>query len=196
MFKQTIGAAGITYRSEAEAAISFQLAEHGIVSHDAYYPQTFTDTNGDVFQAMSDFLCPYTGIWFEFKSGFMNGLKTKATADSAMARFEQSLASGYIKARDRDYKKLEASWSASVKKFKAVQEQVAEAGRCVVLIFDAKPDEDTIKRLNTAKVFWCIYGDEHFSKFMSFRTCAKNGFRSRFEIKGHLFESHGGVEIH
>ena len=193
MFKQTIGAAGITYRSEAEATISFKLYELGIVSHDVLYPQTFHDSEAKPFRAMSDFMCPYTGIYIEFKSGFMNGLKTKAYADKAMARFNRNCASGYIKAEDEDFKKLEASWSDSVKKFKAVQYQTAEAGRCVVLIFDGKPDTETEKRLNTAKVFWCVYGDEHFCKFMSFRTLAKNGFRTQFEIKGHLFRSHGGL---
>jgi hypothetical protein len=125
MFKQTIGAAGITYRSEAEAAMSFNLHPLGIVSHDDFYPQTFHDSGGDDFRAMSDFLCSYTGIYFEFKSGLMNGIRTKANADRAMERYEQALASGYISGKDKDFKKLEASWSASVQKFKAVQQQTA-----------------------------------------------------------------------
>lgn len=196
MFKQTIGAAGITYRSEAEAAISFRLLELGIVSHDAYYPQTFTDSDGQEFAAMSDFICPFTGIYIEFKSGFMNGLGTKAFADNAMARFNKDWARGFIKPENRNFRELQASWSDSVKKFKAVQYQTAEAGRCVVLIFDKMPDEATVKRLNTAKVFWCVYNDADFKAFKSFRICAKNGFRARYEIKGHIFESRGGVNIH
>lgn len=196
MFKPTIGAAGITYRSEAEAAISFKLLAYGIVSCDEFYPHTFTDTNDEDFHAMSDFQCPYTGIWFEFKSGHVNGLKTKANADKAMSRFSRDLADGFITKRNHNKKLLDASWSDSAAKFKAVQEQTAEAGRCIVLIFDAKPDQATIGRLERSKVFWCIYGDEYFRQFMSFRNLAKRGFRASYEIKGHLFESHGGVGIH
>lgn len=196
MFKQTIGAAGITYRSQAEAFISFKLLEHGFVSHDAYFPHPFTDSEDADFRAKSDFICPITGIYVETKSGHMNGLKTKANADAAMVRFNRDLALGYINQRNHNKKLLDASWSDSVAKFKAVQEQTAEAGRCVVLIFDAKPDEATIGRLKRYQVFWCVYGDEHFRAFMSFRTLAKRGFRSRYEIKGHLFESHGGINIH
>lgn len=196
MFKQTIGAAGITYRSEAEAAMSFKLHPLGIVSHDEFYPQTFHDSEDQPFSAMSDFLCPYTGIYFEFKSGHMNGLKTKTFADRAMARFNEAKAEGRITKRNHAIKLLEASWSDSVQKFKAVQEQTAEAGRCVVLIFDGKPDNATIGRLDRALVFWCVYGDKDYRTFMFFRKLAKHGISSEFTIKGHLFRSHGGVNIH
>ena len=193
MFKPTIGAAAITYRSEAEAAISFKLLEQGIVSRDAYYPQTFHDGEAAPFNAMSDFQCQYTGIYFEFKSGFMNGLKTKANADKAKARFDNDLAAGYISTRNYNIKLLEASWSDSVQKFKCVQYQAPESGACVVLVFDAIPDAKTVGRLDRAEVFWCVYGDEYFRAFMSFRTLAKIGLRAEYNIKGHLFKAHGGL---
>lgn len=193
LFKQTIGAADITYRSQSEARISFLLAEYGIISHDAYYPQTFCDSEDTEFRAKSDFRCPYTGIYFESKTGYMNGLRTKSNADKAMCRFNDQYAAGYITQKNCSYKKLDASWSASVQKFKYVQYQLAEAGSCVVLIFEGKPDSDTIGRLERAKVFWCVYGDEYFRRFMSFRTLAKYGFRAEYTIKGHIFKSRGGI---
>jgi hypothetical protein len=196
MFKQTIGAAGVIHPSEAEAAMSFKLHPLGIVSHDEFFPHPFTDAEGEPFNAKSDFMCQYTGIWFEFKSGHMNGIKTKANADKAMARFNYAKAEGRITKRNHDIKLLEASWSDSVQKFKAVQQQTAEAGRCVVLVFDGKPDAATVKRLNTAKVFWCVYGDAHYRTFMFFRKLAKHGISSEFRIKGHEFRSHGGLNIH
>lgn len=193
MFEPTTGAAGLIYRSAAESTISYKLIELGIVSHDTYYPQTFTDSNETEFRAMSDFKCPYTGIYFEAKSGHMNGLKSKASAESAMHRFNDALAKGYINKHNYNYKKLDVSWSNSVQKFKAVQDQLAKSGNCAVLLFDKAPDTDTISRLDRAKVFWCVCGDEAYKAFMSFRTLVKCGLRSKYIIKGHIFESHGGI---
>jgi hypothetical protein len=190
MFKPTVGAADITYRSKSEAAISLLLQEYGIVSHDAYYPQTFYDSKGTEFRAMSDFQCPYTGIYFESKSGHMNGLQTKVSADNAMARFNDDYAFGRISSRNYSYRKLDASWSASAMKFSHVQDQVAESGGCAVLIFEKQPDVKTVGRLERAKVFWCVYGDEYFRRFMSFRALAKHGFCAEYTIKGHLFNTH------
>ena len=85
-FKSTVGAAGITYRSIAEAAISFPLYDLGIVSRDDYYPQSFVDGEGTAFKAMSDFYCPVTNIFFEFKSGYLNGIKSKSTADNNLGK--------------------------------------------------------------------------------------------------------------
>ena len=193
MFIPTTGASGAIHRSKAEAAMSHRLLPLGIVAHDAYYPQPFLDAEGIAFNAMSDFLCPSTGIYFESKSGSMNGIKSKTYADKAMSRFEADLARGFIHKWNHDKKKLDASWSASVPKFKAVQYQLAEAGGCVVLVFDMKPDADTIRRLDRAKVFWCVVGDECFRKFMSFRTLARFGIRADYTINGHGFEAHGGI---
>lgn len=187
MFKHTPGAAGAIHRSAAEAGMSYVLMPRGILPHDAYYPQTFTDAHGAEFAAMSDFQCPATGIYIESKSGLMNGLKNKANADKALSRFEADCAKGFITSRNYNKKKLEASWSASVPKFSAVQHQLAEAGGCVVLIFDKAPDAKTVGRLDRAKVFWCIVGDEHFRKFMSFHTLARYGFATSYTIDGHLF---------
>lgn len=193
MFKPTIGAAEITYRSKSEAEMSFLLQAYGIISHDAYYRLTFCDSEGTEFRAMSDFQCPYTGIYFEYKEGYMNGIRTKSNADRAMCRFNDQFAAGYISQNHCDYTKLQASWSASVIKFKLVQNQLAESGGCVVLIFEKKPDSKTQGRLERANVFWCVYADEYFRRFMSFRTLARYGFCCEYNIEGHLFKSRGGI---
>jgi hypothetical protein len=191
MFVNTAGADGVIHRSKAEAAISHKLREHSIVARDDYYPWTFTDKDGTEFRAMSDFYCPATGIFFEFKSGYMNGLLTKATADKAMSRFHEAKANGFITDRNENKKLLDASWSDSVQKFKAVQYQAAEAGRCVVLIFDKKPDPKTEARLDRAKVFWCVYGDRDFRTLMGFRAFARAGWPVSCELKGHIFTAPG-----
>ena len=124
-FKQTIGAAGITHPSEAEAKLSFPLFNLGILSSETFYPEPFADGEGHPFRAKSDFRDSYVeDIRIETKSGSLNGLRSCATASNALAKFEQSYACGYIKDKDKDYLKLMASWSASVSKFKLVQWQV------------------------------------------------------------------------
>lgn len=191
MFVPTPGAEGVTHRSAAEAAMSFKLSPLGIVARDQLYPFSFIDTEGIPFNAMSDFYCPATGIFWEFKSGSMNGLKTKASADKALARFNADKAAGFITARNHAKKLLDASWSASVPKFKAVQYQAAEAGRCVVLIFDKKPNAETEGRLDRSKVFWCVYGDRDFRTLMAFRAFARGGWPVSCALKGHVFKAPG-----
>lgn len=196
IFKQVIGAAGIAYRSAPEAALSFPLYDLGIVSRDDYYPQAFTDDEGTPFEAMSDFHCPLTGIFFEFKNGYLNGLKSKSNADKAMAVFRKAKAEGYIHKGNEALKSLMASWSASVPKFRMVQEQLAASGHCAVMVFNQLPDDQTVGRLSRSGAFWCVFGDDDWQAFQSFRTLAKHGFRSAFTIKGHGFTSHGGLLLH
>ncbi|MDO8774309.1 MAG: hypothetical protein Q7K57_37470 [Burkholderiaceae bacterium] len=196
-FKPTVGAQGVTHPSEAEALLSFPLFALGIVSHEAFYPEPFVDGEGELFRAKSDFRDSFLpDISYETKSGSLNGKKSCATAAKALANVHQQYAAGWIKEDDYDYRKLDASWSASVPKFKFVQYQTAEAGRIVVMVYDKKPPPDTLKRLDSAKVFWVVHGDEYWKAFLSFRTLAKHGFRSAFTIKGHGFTSHGGLLLH
>jgi hypothetical protein len=195
MFVPTPGANGVIHRSKAEAFISFKLLSMSIIARDDFYPWAFTDNDGIEFRAMSDFYCPATGIYFEFKSGYMNGLKTKAGADKALARFNADKAAGFITARNHAKKLLDASWSDSVQKFKAVQYQAAEAGRCVVLIFDKKPDPKTEARLDRAQVFWCVHGDRDFRTLIAFRAFARGGWPASCILKGHIFKTAGAVPI-
>ena len=194
-FKSTIGAAGITYRSIAEAAISFPLYDLGIVSRDAYYPHCFVDDEGTSFKAMSDFYCPITNIFFEFKNGYLNGIKSKATADNNLAAFNKADALGFITKKNRNIMTLKAAWSASVPKFCMVQNQLADSGHCVVMVYDVLPDDKTQGRLSRSGAFWCVLGDTTWRAFQQFRTLAKYGFRSEFNINGHQFKSHGGIDI-
>lgn len=195
-FKPTIGAQGILYRSIAEAAISFPLYNLGIVSRDAYYPTCFVDDEGTTFDAMSDFYCPITGIFFEFKNGFLNGIKSKANANKAKAAFNKADALGYITKKNRAIETLKAAWSASVPKFRMVQDQLAASGHCAVMVYDALPDAATQGRLRRSNAFWCVFGDPTWQAFQQFRTLARHGFRTEFDINGHQFTSHGGLLLH
>lgn len=188
-FKPTVGAQGIVYRSIPEAAISYPLHSLGVVSCDAYYPLSFVDDEGTPFEAMLDFHCIYTGVFFEFKNGPLNGLKSKANAVRAKADFDKAKAGGYISKHNEALKTLQASWSASVPKFRMVQEQLAAAGHCVVMVYDTLPDAATVSRLTRSGAFWCVFGDADWRAFMSFRTLAKHGFQSEYNIKGHNFKS-------
>ena len=192
-FKLHPGANGILYRSAPEAKISFPLFDLGINSHDILYPQSFVDDEGTTFNAMSDFLCDYTGIYFEFKNGKLNGIKSKANAVKATAAFNLAKANGYINKRNEAVKTIESSWSASATKFRLVQTQLAASGSVVVMIYDKKPEPKTLGRLSRSKAFWCVFGDADWRCFMQFRTLAKLGFSTEFNIKGHQFTSGGGL---
>ena len=193
-FKKTIGAAGVTHPSEAEAKLSFPLFNLGILSSETFYPEPFADGEGELFRAKSDFRDSYVpDISIETKSGSLNGLRSCASAANALAKFEQSYADGFIKPEHYDFKKLEASWSASVSKFKLVQNQEAAAGRIAIMVYDKKPPAATFNRLEKSKVLWCIFGDSDWLTFQQFRLRARLGIRSTYDIKGHLLQSHGGA---
>ena len=195
-FKKTVGAQGIVHLSEAEALLSFPLFSQGIVSDESFYPASFSDGKGGSFRAKKDFSDKHlSDISYEVKSGSLNGLSTCAAAANAMAIYEQELAAGYIKNKDKDYRRLMASWSASPTKFKCVQYQEAAAGRIVLMVYDKKPPPKTLSRLERSKVLWCVHGDDHWYRFLQFRLRARLGVRSSCLIKGHLLETNGGQPL-
>ena len=121
-FKATIGAAGIIHPSQAEAKLSFPLYTLGLLSSETFYPEPFADSEGELFRAKRDFRDKYTpDISVETKSGNLNGLSSLASAANALAKVEKEYAGGFIKSDHIDYRRLAASWSASVTKFKLVQ---------------------------------------------------------------------------
>lgn len=74
-----------TYDSEAEAAAAGELARLGCFRAIGHFPQAFTDADGTEFRAKPDFYHPRSDLFIEFKAAPLNGKKTKATADRAMA---------------------------------------------------------------------------------------------------------------
>ena len=196
-FKPTIGAAGITHPSQVEARLSFPLFNLGILSSETFYPQPFTDGEGEGFRAKRDSRDKYVpDISYEIKSGSLNGLRSCATAAKALARVEKDYADGFIRSDHIDYRRLAASWSASVTKFKLVQLQEAAAGRVVIMVYDAKPPLETLTRLEKSKLLWCVYGDSDWLAFNQFRLHARFGIQSSFIIKDHHLHANGGAVLH
>lgn len=192
-FKQTIGYANIVHPSVAEAKLSFKFAPLGILSSETFYPATFTDSKNQSFRAKRDFIDSYTPeISIETKSGTLNGLSCCVMADRALARLEKAYAKGDISEDHYDYKKILCSWSASVTKFKLVQNQEALANRLVIMVYDHKPSPVTFARLQKSKVLWCVWKDATWHAFQQFRLRVRLGIRSSCLINGHLLESHGG----
>ena len=196
-FKPTIGAAGIIHPSQAEAKLSFPLYTLGLLSSETFYPEPFADSEGELFRAKRDFRDKYTpDISVETKSGNLNGLSSLASAVNALAKVEKEYAGGFIKSDHIDYRRLAASWSASVTKFKLVQCQEAEAGRVVIMVYDKKPPLKTLPRLKRSKVLWCVYGDPDWLAFNQFRLHARLGIQSSVIIKGHHLHANGGATLH
>ena len=196
-FKSTIGAAGVLHPSIAEAKLSFPLHTLGLLSSETFYPEPFTDGEGEGFRAKRDFRDSYIpDISIEVKSGSLNGLRSCATAANALAKVENEYAGGFISSDHIDYRRLAASWSASVTKFKLVQLQEAAAGRVVIMVYDKKPPLETLTRLEKSKVLWCVYGDSDWLAFNQFRLHARFGIQSSFIIKGHHLHANGGAVLH
>lgn len=195
-FKPTIGAAGITHPSQAEARLSFPLFNLGILSSETFYPELFTDGEGEAFRAKRDFRDKYIpDISYETKTGCLNGLRSCATAANALAKVEKEYTEGFISSDHIDYRRLAASWSASVSKFKLVQNQEAAAGRVAIMVYDKKPPPKTLARLDRSKVLWCVHGDSDWLTFNQFRLHARLGVQSSFIVKGHYLHLNGGAVV-
>ena len=196
-FKKTVGAAGIIHPSQAEAKLSFPFFDLGILSSETFYPDPFADGKGKLFRAKRDFQDKWIpAISIETKSGSLNSLSSCASAANALAKVENEYADGFISSDHIDYRRLAASWSASVTKFKLVQLQEAAAGRVVIMVYDKKPPLKTLPRLERPKVLWCVYGDSDWLAFNQFRLHARFGIQSSFIIKGHHLHANGGATLH
>lgn len=76
---------GTPFDSKAEAAAFPEFQRLGCIRTSEPYPQTFRDADGTAFRARPDFYHPASGLFIEFKAGSLNGKRTTATADRALA---------------------------------------------------------------------------------------------------------------
>jgi hypothetical protein len=178
-----IGVTGKPHLSAAEAKASFHLARFGIVPCDDYYPVTFQDPKAVSFNARSDFIHKASAVWFEFKCSRLNGLKTKANAAKAEARFQEREARGYINNRNRQSEILKASWSNSIEKQSAVINTLTPAK--VVLILKDEPDEKEARRLEKKGIFYRSM--KTISVFAFFLKLAFLGLDVGFQTSTHAF---------
>lgn len=164
------GHGGASYDSESEAQASHILAEHGIVRDTSgFLPVWFHDADGQRFQAKADFIHPATGVRFEFKDSFLNGTKTKATAESQHAASRTSSPA---------LRHLKFSWSNSVAKLATVQDGIASTGGALVALFWREPDPATVARLNRRGVFWTVYGSPSWRSLVGFLKLRAAGIRA------------------
>lgn len=165
--KPTQGHGTASYDSRAEASASHLLATHGIVRDESgLLPTTFRDADGRQFAAKPDFIHPPTGIYFEFKDSFLNGTKTKTTAE----RQHQS-----SRSKSPGYKDLKFSWSNSAVKLALVQEGMADAGRALIALFWHEPDQKTIGRMNRQGIFWTVYDSPSWRSLLGFLKMRSHG---------------------
>lgn len=155
-----------SYDSKAEASASHLLAAHGIVRESGLLPVNFKDADGEQFAAKPDFIHSATGVYFEFKDSFLNGTKTKGTAE----RQHQASRSG-----SPGFKDLSFSWSNSAVKLGIVQEGIAAAGGALVALFWHEPDRKTIGRLNRKGIFWTVYGSPSWRSLLGFLKMRSHG---------------------
>lgn len=163
---------------------SFLLAPLGIVKCDDYYEETFSDPDSRPYKARSDFIHSASGVRVEYKcTDRLNGLKTLASADKALARLRREEMAGYVNEGNRQRKMLNAAWSESIKKLAGVVAMLSPAQ--VVLLLATEPDAKEHKRLLRHGIFYRTL--ENLSAFAFFLKMASMGLAVSFYTDDHEF---------
>lgn len=179
-----IGISGAIHDSIAEAQASYHLARLGIVRCNNHYPAIFKDANTEPYRAVPDFVHELVPVWFEFKcTERLNGLKSLASAASALTRLQREELAGFVNSRNRQYKMLQAAWSESIKKLAGVVATMTAAQ--VVLIRASEPDATEHKRLLAHGIFYRTMAN--ISGFAFFLKLASMGLDVGFYTGDHEF---------
>jgi hypothetical protein len=177
-----IGVTGKEHKSAAEAKASFYLFNrYSIIPCEDKFDQEFLDATGKKFRACPDFVHPTTGVFFEFKTKRMNGKKSKAAADQAMRKVEDSIANGWVDARKLTYKRLENAWNHSIHKVAAVAKQLPK-NVPLVLLYESTQDLNEERRCVRNGVF--MLSLDNLSLFGSCLKMASVGLNVDFKRNG------------
>jgi hypothetical protein len=176
------GVTGIEHKSAAEAKASFELYKYGFIPYENKFPQVFYDAENKPFWACPDFVHVDTGVFAEFKTKKMNGVKSKANAEKAMQRVEESIAAGWIKESGRNYKRLEFAWNHSIKKVAAISNQLPLNTPLVLIYENDKVREEDENRCARNGVF--MLSLSKISAFALFLKLASLGLTVGFERQG------------
>ena len=174
MFTPTASASGALHSSRAEAKAADRLAEQGIVPYDKPLPVSYTDKEGALLDGRADFADLTLGICFEWKPRDLNGRKSKASADKALARHEQQIERGFITpgSRGDDLGRLLCQFNHSAHCVAAKQQAMHDAGHVFLLLLGQEPEEATRRRLERQDILWLVEGSPQFKQFNSMRKLA------------------------
>ena len=141
----------ITYDSAFEKESADYLSTLSVVRCNNPFPVFFSDKEGAIFNALSDFYHPPTGLLIELKCNALNSKTTVKSAKNAMQRIEDF----------RDYKgqsvtnfdMIENSWSNSIYKQSIVQLKMNSSK--FILVFDKLPPIAEALRLVKKGLTFC-----------------------------------------
>lgn len=104
-------------------------------------PYSFTDKDGETFNAMADFYHPVLDLYVEIKCDHLNGKTSKAKAELAYNRVEPDKRFGKRKA----YYQIRNQWNHAAVKQAIVQSVIKP--QQFVIAFTKTPDDETVKRI-------------------------------------------------
>jgi hypothetical protein len=104
-------------------------------------PYSFTDKDGETFNAMADFYHPVLDLYVEIKCNHLNGKTSKANAERAFNSIEPAKRFGPSKT----YYQIHNQWNHAAPKQAIVQSVIRP--QQFVIAFTKTPDDDTLKRI-------------------------------------------------
>lgn len=173
MSKKYIGYGGEPFHSIAEAKASFRFAELRCFSAKGRFQQTFTDSQGTEFRACPDFYHAGTGLYLEFKTHTLNGVRTIASSEKQLSEKEQR--NGFLKMFDR----LKLAWNHAKRKHAIVQAKLTPQN--YVVVFEKPvPAKDAMAYIEAGIVFCTM---NSLPSYLAKATLAKRGIHAGFTLQ-------------
>jgi hypothetical protein len=104
-------------------------------------PYSFTDKDGETFNAMADFYHPVLDLYVEIKCSHLNGKTSRANAERAYNHVEPEKRFGMRK----EYYQIRNQWNHAAPKQAIVQSVITP--QQFVIAFTKTPDDETVKRI-------------------------------------------------
>lgn len=184
MSNKYIGHGGTPYDSQAEAKASFRFAELGCFSAKGRFDQTFKDSEGTEFRACPDSYHAGSGLYLEFKTATLNGVKTKASADKQLAAKE--CFKGFLTMFDR----LKLAWNHARRKHAIVQKALTPQNY-IVVFEKAVPMEDALAYMKAGIVFCTM---KSLPSYLAKVKLAQHGLHVAFTMP-YMGEEAEGLEL-
>jgi hypothetical protein len=139
--QHTKGLSHMPYQTPEQLAAA-ALNPLGFVScNSTLLPYSFTDKDGNTFNAMADLHHPDLDLYVEVKCSHLNGKTSKTTAENAYNRIEPAKRYG----KNRTYYQIQNGWNHAASKQAIVQSKIGNPQFAIV--FTQPPDADTLGRI-------------------------------------------------
>ncbi|NKI72355.1 hypothetical protein GN109_23290 [Collimonas pratensis] len=139
----------IKFDSIAEQEASIRFGELGCQPCSTMFVTAFTDAEGETFRAMPDFYYDKADLYIEFKSGTLNGVKSKSSSEKQLAAKAAFLGEAGVTPHHRHT----LGWNHAWRKQAIVQSRLTPMN--FVVVFDELPSHKDALTYDKKGIIFC-----------------------------------------